>query len=89
MRPCCVGTVATRAEQIAELEAELATLKTARTSALVGGSQAMMGDLSISGISSTNIQARITQIEKSLQRLRNGGRGIVIDMSARSDGVVV
>ena len=78
--------MATRAEQIAELEAELATLKAARTTALVHGSNAQIGDLSISGINSQNIGSRIAQIERSLQRLRNGGRGIVVDMSTRADG---
>lgn len=78
--------MATRAEQIAELEAELTTLKTARTSALTGGSSVTVDGFSVSGISSTAINDRITQIEKSLQRLKNGGRGIVVDMSARSDG---
>jgi hypothetical protein len=82
---CCCG-VATRAQQIAELETELTTLKSARTSALVGGSSSQIGDLSISGVSSSAINDRIMQVEKSLQRLKNGGRGIVIDMSARADG---
>lgn len=78
----------TRAEQITELETELATLKTARTSALTGGSQAMLGDMSISGISSVEIGKRIAQIERDLQRLRRGGRNIIVDMSARADGVL-
>ena len=80
------GTVATRQQQIQELEAELTTLKAARTTALTTGSQTMIGSISVSGISSTNIQARITQIEKSIQRLKAGGRGIIVDMSARADG---
>ncbi len=79
--------MATRAEQITELETELTTLKAARLSAFTGGSQFTLGDISVSGISSGNIGARIKEIEKSLQRLRNGGRGIVVDMSARADGV--
>lgn len=79
--------MATRAEQIAELETELSTLKSARTSALTNGSNISMGDMSIGGVNSSNINARIKEIEKSIQRLKNGGRGIVVDMSARSDGV--
>jgi len=78
--------VATRAEQITELETELTTLKAARTAALTGGSSYTLGELSVSGINSGSINDRIVQIEKSLQRLRNGGRGIMVDMSARSDG---
>lgn len=78
--------MATNAEKLAELETELATLKTARTSALTGGSSYTIGSISVSGVNSSNIDARITQVEKSIQRLKRGGRGIVIDMSARSDG---
>lgn len=80
--------MATRAAQIAELESELSTLKTARTAALTGGSSYTLGELSVSGINSGGINDRIVQIEKSLQRLRNGGRGIAVDMSARSDGSI-
>jgi hypothetical protein len=78
--------VATNAAKIAELETELATLKTARTSALVGGSSQTIGDMSVSGISGVALNDRIIAIEKSIQRLKNGGRGIVIDLSYRSDG---
>lgn len=80
--------MATRAAQIAELETELTALKTARTAALTGGSSYTLGELSVSGINSGAINDRIVQVEKSLQRLRNGGRGIVVDMSARADGSV-
>ena len=80
--------MATRAEQIAELETELTTLKAARTAALTGGSSYQLGDMSVSGVNSNAINERIVQIEKSLQRLRNGGRGIVVDMSARADGSI-
>lgn len=82
------GIVATRAEQITELETELATLKTARTKALVRGSSVTMGDMSISGVNAAEIGRRISQIERSLQRLKNGGRGIQIDFSTRADGVI-
>lgn len=78
--------MATNAEKLAELETELATLKTARTSALVGGSSKTIGDISVSGISGVALNDRIIAIEKSIQRLKNGGRGMVMDMSSRSDG---
>lgn len=54
---------------------------------MTGGSSLQIGDLAVSGINSQAINARIMQVEKSLQRLKNGGRGIVVDMSARADGV--
>jgi len=72
----------TLAVQLAALQAELVTLKAAITSAIGG-----MASFSIDGVSQSNwkieeLRTERTRLEKSIQRLLAGGRGIVIDMSA-------
>lgn len=73
--------MATKAEQLAELQAELATVKTAIASARAG-----VASVSIDGMSKSNwrlaeLRDERTRLEKSIQRLLRGGRGIVVDMS--------
>lgn len=78
--------MATVAEQITELESELTAVKAAMTSALTGGQSFQLGDMSITGTNYNALSQRRKELEKAIQRLRNGGRGIVVDMSARADG---
>ena len=73
----------TIAAQIAELEAELVLVKAQMASALTAATSYSLGDLSVS-MSAANVKDcrdRRREIEKSLQRLYRGGRGIQIDMS--------
>jgi len=68
-------------EQVTELEAERAVLKTAITAAQTAGLSSFATD----GLSATyrlaELRADLIRVEKSLQRLYRGGRGFVIDMS--------
>lgn len=73
--------MATIAQQITELETELAAIKTAQTAALTGGQSASIDGISISRISYGALSDRRVEVEKSLQRLKRGGRGIVQDLS--------
>jgi uncharacterized protein involved in exopolysaccharide biosynthesis len=71
----------TISERIEELEADRTRLREALAK-LQSGSQSS----SIDGMSRTNYQIKdmrheLTRVEKSLQRLYRGGRGISIDMS--------
>jgi hypothetical protein len=78
--------MATKSEQLTELQAELAVVKAALTSAMSGGK-----DVSIDGMRKVSwnlaeLRDERARIEKSIQRLLRGGRGIVIDMSAGRPG---
>lgn len=71
----------TRAQQITELEAELVLVKAQMAGASASGQSFTLGDFSVSSVNYRGVSERRTQIEKSLQRLYRGGRGMVIDMS--------
>ena len=76
--------MATLVAQLAELQTELAAVKTALTAAQSGASS-----FSVDGIAQTNwrlsdLRGERTRIEKSIQRLLRGGRGFVVDMSQPS-----
>jgi len=71
----------TIAAQITALEAELVLVKAQMASASVGGQSFTLGDLSVSSVNYNGIRERRKEIEKSLQRLYRGGRGLVVDMS--------
>lgn len=71
----------TIAQQIAVLEARRDALETALTTVTGGSSSLSVDGVSVSHSSPDIIQAQLTKVEKSLQRLYRGGRGFVIDLS--------
>lgn len=73
--------MATLSEQIAELEAELVLIKSQMATAQASGGSFTLGDFSVTGTSYSALRSRRVEIEKSLQRLKRGGRGIVVDLS--------
>ena len=75
------GCMATKAEKLAELQSELASIKAAQASARSGGQSMSIDGMSKSNWNPKDLQSERTRVEKSIQRLLRGGRGIVIDMS--------
>jgi len=78
--------VATKAEKLAELQAELVDIKAARKEASVYASFSVPGGLTAAFRNPAELSARRTQIEKSIQRLLRGGRGMPVDMSQAANG---
>jgi hypothetical protein len=82
--------VATKAEKLAELEADRVRLRASIASAQTA---AASGGWTIDGASQQSsvgnikpLRDELIAVEKSIQRLLRGGRGIVIDMSAGVPG---
>ena len=73
--------MATKAEKLAELEAELTAIKAAQAKARAGSQSISVDGMSKSSWNPKDLQAERVRIEKSIQRLLRGGRGIVVDMS--------
>jgi phage shock protein A len=73
--------MATRAEQLAELQTELTQIKAAMTSARSSSTSFSVDGLSVSNRNMAELREERTRIEKSIQRLLRGGRGFVIDLS--------
>ena len=71
----------TIAEQIAVLEARRDKLETALDAVTTGSSSIAVDGMSRSFSNPQHIQAEMTRVEKSLQRLYRGGRGMPVDMS--------
>jgi hypothetical protein len=80
--------MATIAAQITDLETELTAVKSAMTSILTGGQSASMDGISKTKASYDSLKARRIEIEKSLQRLKRGGRGIIQDMSYGTGDII-
>jgi ElaB/YqjD/DUF883 family membrane-anchored ribosome-binding protein len=80
--------MATIATQITELEAELTALKSAMTSILTSGQSSSMDGINKTRASFESIKARRIEVEKSLQRLKRGGRGMIQDMSYGTGDIV-
>lgn len=83
--------MATRAQQIAEAEADITRLKTALAAAQTSASAQgfALGDMSVQagvGINVKYLREELTTAEKRLQRLLRGGRGMPVDMSQAADG---
>ena len=74
--------MATQAEKLAELRAELALVKAQMAAASAGGQSVTMGPFSISAVNYNALKERRIALEKSIDRILRGGRGVVIDMSA-------
>ena len=72
------GTIA---EQIAELETERTRLKTAIAAAQSGTSSFTVDGMSVTNFRLSALRGDLVRVEKSLQRLYRGGRGLQIDMS--------
>lgn len=79
MRLTCL--MATKAEKLADLQIELAAIKTAQASARSGNASISVDGMSMSNWNPKALQEERVRIEKSIQRLLRGGRGIVVDMS--------
>lgn len=73
-----LGTIA---QQITEKEAELVLVKAQMAAASAGGQSITMGPLSVGSVNYAELRKTRVQLEKDLQRLYRGGRGIVVDMS--------
>ena len=83
--------MATKAERLVELEADRTRIRTAIAAAqTASGSQSITVDgMSVSSGSGANVKylrEELTAVEKSIQRLLRGGRGIVLDLSAGVPG---
>jgi len=76
----------TIAEQIAVLEARRDRLETALDTVTTGAASISIDGMSTSFSSTDNIRAELTRVEKSLQRLYRGGRGMPVDLSQASGG---
>lgn len=72
--------MATQAEKLTELQAELVTVKAALAKASSAQSVSVDG-VSVSRANVNALMERRREIEKAIQRLLNGGRGMRIDMS--------
>ena len=73
----------TIAEQIAALEARRDKLEAALDQTESGISSFAVDGMSTTYSSPRSLRDELTRVEKSLQRLYRGGRGIIIDMSTR------
>lgn len=78
--------MATVAERIAELEAELVVIKTAITAIRTGGQARAVGEFSVSGANLSELIKQRNQCERDIQRLRNGDRGFSVDLQGAADG---
>ena len=73
--------MATIAAQITELEAELVAVKAAMVTTMAAGQSFTTDGLSRSAVSYPALKQRRKEIEKSLQRLYRGGRGVLVNLS--------
>ena len=74
--------MATKADKLAELETERTRLKTSIAAAQGGASSFSADGFSVTQWRIPDLTAELRRVEKSIQRLLRGGRGIVVDMSA-------
>ena len=72
----------TNAQKLAEMEAELVTVKAAISKAITGGQAASVGDKSLTRARLDLLIQERNQLERDIQRLQLGGRGLLMDMSA-------
>jgi len=76
----------TIAEQITVLEARRDRLETALDAATTGTASISMDGMAKTFTRTESIRDELTRVEKSLQRLYRGGRGMPVDMSQASGG---
>ncbi len=73
--------MATLAAQLTEKQAELAVCKAAIARIMTGGQSSGIEGSNLQRASLSVLREERTQLEKSINRLLAGGRGIVIDLS--------
>ena len=71
----------TTAERVAELEADRVILRAALAKAQAGVASLSVDGMAVSYRQMRDLRSDLIRVNKSLQRLYRGGRGIVIDMS--------
>lgn len=71
----------TIAQRLAVLEAQRTTLETAIASAQSAISSSTQGDMQVTLQRLDALRSELSTVEKSIQRLYRGGRGIAVDMS--------
>lgn len=76
----------TKAEQLAELEAELVIIKAQMLAITTGGQSLSLSGMNVSKVNYPALKDRRIEVEKSIQRLTRGGREMVMDMSATPYG---
>lgn len=81
----CMATIAA---QIIELEAELVLVKAQMASCRASGQSSSIDGMSITRVQLSGLAEERTKLEKSIQRLQRGGRGVVLDMSYGTGTVV-
>jgi len=77
--------MATLAAQLADLQAQLVSVKAALTAARDGPSSFTVLGMTHTAWRLSDLRDEQTRIEKSIQRLLRGGRGIVVDLSVSSE----
>jgi hypothetical protein len=77
---CVACGVATIAEKLADLRTELAAIKAAMLGMYSGGQSFTIGDMTVQNANMAALQDRRNQVERSIQRLLRGGRGMQVDM---------
>lgn len=79
--------MATNAERIAELRAQLVTVKAAISQAVTGGQAASFRDRSLTRANLSVLLAERRQLERDIHRLESGGgRAMQMDMSCSPYG---
>jgi hypothetical protein len=76
----------TRAEHLAELQTERTRLKTAISTAQSGASSTSIDGMSVTQWRTEDLRKELIRVEKSIQRLCRGGRGMPIDMNIGAGG---
>lgn len=78
--------MATRAAQLTELQADRTRLKAAIVAGLSGNASESIEGMSITRWRIDELRKELIRVEKSIQRLCRGGRGMPIDMSLGQEG---
>ena len=73
--------MATQNEKLEELQNELSIVKAALMKPLSGGVSVSADGISITRGTIKDLTERRNQLERSIQRIKNGGRGMSVDMS--------
>lgn len=76
----------TNTERLADLQAELAAIKTAISAILSKGQSATIGDKSLNRARLETLIDERNQLERDIQRLERGGRQLLMDMSVSPYG---
>lgn len=74
--------MATLAAQLAEAEADRLEIRAAISKIRTQSQSSAAGDMSMSRANLRDLNDQLIACEKRIQRLLNGGRGILVDLSA-------